>query len=226
MIETRTKSGAGQPPLAGPGAGAGLLSPTDRDRILQALTECCAERGYRETTVEEVIERADVRREDFDTLFAGKEDCAVAALNKIVSETLARISMAHPRTGGVVERRKYEVKALLELMAAQPGFAWLGYVESRQGGTPRMHHSYESAARVLALMMERAGGAAEKHEAAARAALGGAEAILRRELSAGRAEQLPQLLPDFVYAALVPFVGQREALRQAKEAARAVAGEG
>lgn len=206
--------------------GTDVLSVSDRDRILEAMVDCCEEAGYAETTVDAVLERAGVEPESFAAHFSGKEDCALAALNKIVSETLARVSMAHPRAANVVERRKFEVSSILELMAAQPGFAWLGYVEARQGGSPRMHDSYESAARVLALMMEQTGAAAEQHAAAARAALGGAEAVVRRELASGRGWRLPQLLPDFVYAALVPFIGQREALRQARQAARLVAEEG
>lgn len=206
--------------------GIDVLSVSDRDRILEAMAACCAEAGYAETTVEAVLRRADVSPDSFEAHFADKEDCALAALNKIVSETLARISMAQPRSSDLIERRKFEAKAILELMAAQPSFARLVYIEARQGGTARMHDSYESAARVLALMMQRVGRAAEKHGLAARAALGGAEAVVRRELAAGGAAQLPALLPDFVYAALVPFVGQREALRQAKEAARVAAEEG
>ncbi|MGN6588643.1 MAG: TetR/AcrR family transcriptional regulator [Solirubrobacterales bacterium] len=203
-----------------------VLSVSDRDRILQAMAECCAERGYAATTVGAVLERAGVGTESFESYFAGKEDCALAALNKIVSETLARIAMANPLAGDEVQRRKFEIKAILELMAGEPAFAWLAYVESRQGGTPRMHDAYESAARVLALMMERVGVAAGGRNGLARASLGGAEAVVRRELAAGRAGRLPELLKDFVYAALVPFVGQREALRQAKEAARVAAEKG
>jgi AcrR family transcriptional regulator len=206
--------------------GIDVLSVSDRDRILQAMAECCAEAGYAETRIEAVLERAGVEPESFEIHFSGKEDCALAALNKIVSETLARISMAAPRAGDVIERRKFEVKAILELMAARPAFAWLVYAEARQGGTARMHDSYESAARVLALMMERAGDAGGRPSATARAVLGGAEAVVRRELVTGRAATLPRFLPDFVYAALVPFVGQREALRQAKLAAGMAAEEG
>jgi AcrR family transcriptional regulator len=205
--------------------GSDLLTASDRDRILQAMADCCAEIGYAETTVEAVLERAGVEPESFESHFAGKEDCALAALNKIVSETLARISMAGPDVGAAVERRKYEGLAILELMAARPSFARLGFFDARQGGTARMRDAYESAARVLALMVERLdddGGSATR----ARAALGGAEAVIRRELGAGRPGRLPQLLPDFVYAVLVPFVGQGEALRQAKLAAKVVAEEG
>jgi AcrR family transcriptional regulator len=206
--------------------GNGVLATSDRDRILQAMADCCAEDGYAETTVEAVLERAGADRESFESLFAGKEACALAALNKIISETLARISMAGPGEEDAVGRRRFEGKAILELMAARSPFAKLAFVESRQCGSQRMHASYESAARVLALMMERLARAADPPGATARAALGGAEAVIRRELAAGRAAALPPLLPDFVYAVLVPFVGQGEALRQAKLAAMVAAEEG
>lgn len=205
--------------------GIDVLSVSDRDRILQAMAECCVESGYAETGVDEVLERAGVEPESFEAHFAGKEECALAALNKIVSETLARISMVAPGEEDVVGRRKEEVGAILELMAAQPAFAGLGFIAARQGGTARMRDSYESAARVLALMMERAAGAEGRPGATSRAMLGGAEAVVRRELAAGRSAGLPRFLPDFVYAALVPFVGQREALRQARLAAKVAAEE-
>jgi AcrR family transcriptional regulator len=206
--------------------GTDVLSVSDRDRILQAMAECCADAGYRETTVEAVMERAGIQPASFESHFAGKEDCALAALNKIVSEALAQISMANSNVAGLVEQRKLEVRALLELLAARPSFSRLAFIDARQGGSARMHDAYESAVRVLALMMERANGGSGQPSTGARAALGGAEAVVRKEVAAGRAERLPQLLPDFVYAALVPFVGQGEALRQAKLAASLAAEEG
>jgi hypothetical protein len=39
---------------------------------------------------------------------------------------------------------------------------------------------------------------------------------VRREIAAGRAERLPSMLPDLVYAGTVPFLGQEEALRLAR----------
>ena len=204
-----------------------MLSVSDRDRILEAMADCCAEEGYRATTVDSVLERAGVERESFEALFAGKEDCALAALNKILSETLARIATIDPRSESPNERRVREVETILQLLAMRASFARLGSIEARQAGTPRMRECYEAAVRVLALMMERAGPGAPGggSSVTARAALGGAEALVRRELAIGGASNLPKLLPDFVYAALVPFVGQREALRQARLAAR-VAEEG
>jgi AcrR family transcriptional regulator len=206
--------------------GSDVLAASDRDRILQAMADCCAEAGYAETTVEAVLARAGVDPETFESNFAGKEDCALAALNKIVSEALARVSMVRTSSNDTAERRKFEGLALLDLLASRPSFVRLSLIEARHCAPPRMHAAYASAARVLALMIERAGSNDGGASSTARAAVGGAEAVIRREVAAGHSGRLPQLLPDFVYAVLVPFVGQGEALRQAKLAARVAAEEG
>jgi AcrR family transcriptional regulator len=217
-------AGPAEPPHGAPDSFAGVLSPTDRDRILQAMTECCAERGYLETTVEEVIGRADVRRETFDALFADKEDCAVAAINRVASDVLATVSTIGSGKDSEFERGLRGIEAILELMASRPSYAELGYIQARQGGTERMHDAYESGARVLTVMIERLGSLAAEGTTrparATRAALGGAEAVVRREIAAGRVERLPKLLASFLYSVLVPFIGQREALRQSREIGR------
>lgn len=199
-----------------------LLGASDRDRILEAMASCCGERGYAAVDIADIVSRAGVTRLSFESHFATKEDCAAAAFNKLVSETMLTLSSVRSDAVGK-DRAVLEVKALLELVAARPDFVRLGLIEARQGATPEMHRAYESAAKVLALMMERArfGGGGEAPAAGlVRSTLGGIEAVLRRELAAGRAHSAPRLLQDFVYAALVPFVGQREALRQSRAAAR------
>jgi TetR/AcrR family transcriptional regulator len=189
------------------------------------MAECCAERGYAETTIDDVLERARLGRESFDSHFVDKEDCGLAALNRIVAETLAAISTVDAQ-GSEPARRLRQVRTILELMSAQPAFARLGYIEARHAATRRLHDGYESAAHVLMLMMERGQEAgAQPPATAARGALGGAEAVVRRELCAGTPPRLSRFLPDFIYAALVPFAGQREALRQANLAMKLIAEE-
>ncbi len=197
-----------------------LLASSDRDRLLGAMAESCAERGYAQTTVEDVARRAAVSPRAFAENFTSKEECAAAALNKLVSEGVARISIAAERGADLGARRRAEAAALLELLAGSPAFAWLALIEARHGPDRRLHESYRSARHVLELMVGRAGDAPSPR--AAQAALGGAEALVRRELCAGRAAALPSLIENFVYAALVGFLGQREALRQAKLAAGTV----
>jgi AcrR family transcriptional regulator len=203
-----------------------ILSPSERDRLLQAMADSCAELGYGETTVEGVLERSGLDREAFSSHFADKEDCALAALNRIVSESLAAVSTVDAAPTEQ-ERRMLQVRALLELTEVRRSYARLGFIEARHGATERLRDGYEAAVHVLALMMERAqAGGTRPPVSAARGALGGAEAVVRRELCRAGSGNLPARLPDFVYAALVPFLGQREALRQAKLAAQLLAEEG
>lgn len=79
---------------------------------------------------------------------------------------------------------------------------------------------YDSGVRLLVSLLE-LGWAFAPEDAVrplhtGRAALGGAEALIKAEIAAGRIAELPELLPDVLYACLVPFLGQEEALRQAE----------
>ena len=46
----------------------------------------------------------------------------------------------------------------------------------------------------------------------ARAIVGGGESLVVAELGSGRADRVPELLPDILYLALTPYVGQEAAL--------------
>lgn len=196
-----------------------LLSPSERERVLRAMAELSVEQGYWDTTVEQICERAGVSEEAFFALFDDVEDCMVAAINAILSEVMAAVSLNYSADRSEWDSYLLAIRGILELMAAHPSFAQLGYVASRQMGPPRLREGYEAGVRVLVSLIERLStyseGASQPSNAA-RGALGGAEAVVRRELMAGRIEQLPRLLPDFIYSATVPYLGQEEAMRLAR----------
>jgi len=214
-------SGSIKPPGGGTREpGFGVLTPSDRDRILQALTECCAEYGYQGTSTARVVERAKVTREAFDLLFADKEACALAALNQLASEVLTTAATAGRSDSNELERALAGLRAVLELLSTQPAYAYLGAVEARQGGTERMRYTYQASLHLISVMIGRAHIAAGSASPprATRAALGGAEALVRHEVVSGRVRELPRRLPGLVYGALAPLVGQAEALRLASVA--------
>jgi AcrR family transcriptional regulator len=193
------------------------VAPLERDRLVAAMAAACAEHGYAAATVEEVIARAEVPRDTFERNFADKAECGIAAVNQVLAEITAATSAAYPPNSSDWEGLLRGVSSLLELLAGRPAYAQLACVEARYSMPEEAYELYTSGIRVLEAMLDRlqSYAGAMRPASATRAAMGGAEMLIRRELLAGRAERLPKLLPDITYGLLVPFLGQREALRYA-----------
>lgn len=69
----------------------------DRERILAAITREAAERGYAETSVTSIAQRAGVPRPTFYELFPDKEGCLLAAFDEIAASTLGSVAGALAR---------------------------------------------------------------------------------------------------------------------------------
>jgi AcrR family transcriptional regulator len=65
----------------------------ERQRIVEAMVELIADRGYAATTVKQVLERAEVSRADFQRHFAGKRDCFLQVYGEL-SERFGRCVFA------------------------------------------------------------------------------------------------------------------------------------
>jgi len=199
-----------------------FLGDDPRDRLIAAAAALSAERGYDELAGEAIATRAGLTVAVFDQHFEDKEDCVAAAENAILLEVVSAVSRSYSADRSEWENVFHGVKEILELMAANPTFAYLGYVFSRQMAPGSVREINEAGHRMLEAMLQRGWDYSDSPHQPACAALGvlgGAQAVVRRELVAGRAWRLPQLLPDFVYIATVPFLGQEQAQRLAREAA-------
>ncbi len=111
---------------------SGILAESERERILRAMAELCAESGYEATSVAAIVERAGSSERAFSKLFEGPEECMVAALSAITAQTLAEVSATYSVDLSEWESGMLGIKAILELMAAHPSFAYLGYIGARQ----------------------------------------------------------------------------------------------
>src|SRR5690242_16542847 len=56
---------------------------SQRERLLAAMAQQVAARGYRSTTITEVVKSASVSTRDFYAHFEGKEDCFLAAFDAV-----------------------------------------------------------------------------------------------------------------------------------------------
>jgi AcrR family transcriptional regulator len=112
---------------------------SQRDRILWAMAEVSAERGYAGVSVADVLSRAGVSRATFYQLFRDKEDCfgaAYEALAELITSTLAGelARLEAQETGARTRHRAIEtldtlLALLLQLLVDAPSLARTFFVE-------------------------------------------------------------------------------------------------
>jgi AcrR family transcriptional regulator len=211
---------AGRDDLAEP-----LVAHSQRERLLVAIAKSCAEKGYGATTIADICEPAGVSRATFYELFKDKEDCFHAAMELSLADAMGRIVEVYSPDKPWATMVRDAASVFLDLLASRPSFARMALVEA-PSASERAFELYASGKRVMQTLLDR--GRADPVEergipsSAGRAALAAAESLIVGQILAGNAERLRELLPDVVYITTVPYLGQEEALRQSREAERAV----
>src|SRR3954454_2804129 len=69
-----------------------VVRASQRERLLAAMLESVATRGYAATTVPQVVADARVSRNAFYTLFTDKTDCFIALCDELGAEMLDALS--------------------------------------------------------------------------------------------------------------------------------------
>jgi AcrR family transcriptional regulator len=189
-----------------------------RRRILDALVETVAQRGYDRTTVERVLHVADVPAPVFGEHFEDKQDCLLQALDELIGQlefvVLERASGAAPWP----ERIRLGLQTLLGALACNPDGARVALVECLSAGEAAVARLRAALGAFVPILEQgRAVAASTEHlpPQASEAVVGGIAAILHRRVLEGRTAELPALLPDLVYFALMPYLGHHRALRAA-----------
>src|SRR3954462_14268125 len=96
---------------------------SQRGRMLDALAESVAAKGYAGTTVGDVVAGAGVSRKTFYEHFSDKEDCFLAAFDSGVDALLDAIAAAEPDDATRIGIVRARVRAYLVTLAARPAFA-------------------------------------------------------------------------------------------------------
>lgn len=115
------------------------VEQSQRNRILLALTEVVASKGWATTSVTDIVARAGVSRATFYNLFDDRLDCFLAA-NEIAYEVLMasmrqRVEdLETERSLGFEERISALLTAYLESLASNPGLARVFLVEVYAAG--------------------------------------------------------------------------------------------
>src|SRR3954470_21567197 len=113
-----------------------FIASNQRERLLDAIANVVAEKGYAGTRVADITEYAGVSRKTFYELFSDKEDCFLAAYDAITALLMERMQQALASAEGSWEQQvRALVDAFLGFLAAEPAFARMCIVEVLGSGT-------------------------------------------------------------------------------------------
>jgi AcrR family transcriptional regulator len=112
------------------------VTDSQRVRILAAMIEVVAARGYTDTRVVDVIGTAGVSRKTFYELFDSKEDCFLAAYDILLGRALEQAEAGFTGRPGASwpERIEAGLRAVLAHLAAHPEEARFALVEVLAAG--------------------------------------------------------------------------------------------
>jgi len=200
-----------------------VIARSQRGRLLDAAVGVAAEKGYAATTVGDLTAAAGVSRTTFYELFEDKEACFLAAYDNAVDTLLRRIIAAYESEQRWPDQARAGLEALLETLASAPAPARLFLVDIASAG-PVAQRRYRAAMRRLTPLFDEGRDFAphgrELPPNTSRMAIGGVTGLISDELLAGRAAQLPELLSDVLFAALVPYIGPKAAVAEVSELRR------
>ena len=150
---------AGRLPRGRHGLSRAEVADTQRKRILLALAETMAAKGYVATSVADVIKAAGVTRETFYQQFSSKPDAFMAAFDaagELAVHTLvdARGDLDDGSTDQAVERFRRGLRTYLTNLVAQPAFARMFLVEVYAAGPEALVRRAAFQARVVDAMVD------------------------------------------------------------------------
>ncbi len=193
-----------------------LVSAIQRERLLAATLRATAELGYREMSVQDVLDRAGVSRPTFYEHFENKEACFLTALDAASGRLRTRIAAAAVSAdGGWRDRLRVALEELLRFAEDEPDAAATLVVEARAACPAALLRRDELLDHFTSCLDDQI--RADPPKGAPPAAIasagvvGGIEALLYSRLNREEVENLDELLPPLMYFAVLPFEGPQVA---------------
>lgn len=140
------------------------VEQSQRNRLLMAMVDAVAAKGYAQTSVADVLERSGVSRATFYTQFADKEDCFRAAYETAAGQIATmmtngvRALMASTPAGPGNPRDPFEMldrllSVYLDTLASQPALARTFLIEVYAAGPRAIEQRRKSLDLFIDLMM-------------------------------------------------------------------------
>ncbi len=194
-----------------------------RDAILTAMIRVVGRKGYEATSVADVIEEAGTSRTTFYKHFDDKHDCFLAAYERMVEDVFDAIVAECDGERLWISRVRKGLETLIQIFSLEPELARTAVVEVAAAGADARKLHWDAVNRFKGYL--EAGRELEPGkelpEQISVMAVGAVSGLIFDELVAGRAEQLPELMPDLLFAMLAPYLGPAAAADEMRRAAQA-----
>jgi len=194
-----------------------FVASNQRERILDAVADVVSFAGYAAMSVEDIIATAGVSPPTFYDNFKSKEDAFLTAYNAVGAELSERGQDAYVASESFAAGVIACLKAFLEFAAAEPRYAEMCIVEALAAGPAAIERRNNLMKTLAALLYKGAQRVPEGNrppELVAEAIVGGIYEIVYSRVLQGRAEELPELLPDLAYSMMLPYLGHATAERE------------
>ena len=193
-----------------------VVLASQRGRMLGAMADAVADKGYAATTVADVVARAGVSRKTFYEHFRDKEECFLAAFDTAVDLLLEAILAAEaPGHATWVDLMRARTRAYLHTLASEPAFARTFLIEVFAAGPRALERRAQVLRRFAQLFRnlhveargELAGPPPPVPEPVYVAAVGAINELVSDFAREGRTADLPELEETLVYVQKALFSG-------------------
>jgi AcrR family transcriptional regulator len=189
-----------------------VVERSQRSRLLGAVVDVVADKGYAATTVADIIAGAGVSRTTFYQQFKDKEDCFLEAYRKGADAQFRKVVEALESATDPLERLRRNVRAYLAALVDYPACARAFLLEVGAAGPRALAIKDEVALRYVDLLRRLHGGFRQRSDdlpelpvEVFRAAVAAVDDMVVRTIREGRLAELAALEPTAVYVELALF---------------------
>jgi AcrR family transcriptional regulator len=172
--------------------------PSQRERLMRAMTELAARDGYHDVSISRLAAHAGVSPATFYEQFAEKDACFAAAYRDAAQWILGGMQNT-ARTAERAQAKRSAVSGLLDAVASDPAAGWLVFVEglaSRAKLPAERERLMDTYERAVDDFLRGAPRDELVLDVPAIALVGAVRAIISRRLRSSAGDQLPLLLDD------------------------------
>jgi AcrR family transcriptional regulator len=180
-----------------------------RQAILDGMLEAVGAEGYERTSVRTVLNRTGIYRQAFYDHFADKEDCYLQAYDAGVERVEALVVAAAADESTWTGELRAGLGALLDFLDAEPDVGRALIVEVHAAGPEALAKRGAVMARIGSFFeraREKTGGREQPPPIAGEGIAAGVHAIVHSRLASG-GDGFRELLPEFMYFAVLPYFG-------------------